>query len=254
MNAGSQFSAHINVPLVAAPANPVPILTYHNIGEAPPGATHRGLYLSLEKFRSHLRVLARRGYRGLSMDEGLPYLRGEKQGRVAIITFDDGYVDNLELAMPALRAHGFTATCYLVAGHMGEHNAWDAELLHVRKPLMNVAQVREWLAGGMKVGAHTVSHPHLPQLGRADKRREITASRTLLEDRLGIPVEHFCFPYGDHDDECMADIAEAGYASAVTTVRGRVQRGQSLFALPRIGNSGKRSRWVFEARALLWEL
>lgn len=239
---------------LAAPTRPVPILTYHNIGDAPEGATHRGLYLGLAKFRSHLRSLARRGYRGVSMAEGLPYLRGEKQGRVAIITFDDGYVDNLELAMPALQAHGFSATCYLVAEHIGDHNAWDADELRVRKPLMDMSRVRDWLAGGMHVGSHTLTHPHLPRLERAQKRHEIVHSRALLEDRLGIAVEHFCFPYGDHDDECLEHVAEARYATAVTTERGRVHPGHRLFALPRIGNSGKRSPWVFAARSLLWGL
>lgn len=241
-------------PAFARPLRPVPILTYHNIGEAPPEATHRGLYLGLDKFRSHLRSLRRRGYRGISMEEGLPYLRGEKDGRVAIITFDDGYVDNLELALPALREYGFGATCYLVAGHLGDHNAWDAQELRVRKPLMDAGRVREWLAGGMHVGAHTVSHPHLPQLTSAQKRAEIVDSRARLEDRFGTPIDHFCFPYGDRDAECRDYIAEARFATAVTTERGRVRAGQDMLALPRIGNSGKRSPWVFASRAVLWRL
>jgi peptidoglycan/xylan/chitin deacetylase (PgdA/CDA1 family) len=245
---------HTGAKTIATPRRPVPILTYHNIGEAPPEATHRGLYLGLDKFRSHLRSLRRRGYRGISMDEGLPYLRGEKDGRVAIITFDDGYVDNLELAMPALQEFGFSATCYLVAGHLGDHNAWDAQELRVKKPLMDEGRIREWLAGGMKVGSHTVSHPHLPQLTSAQKRGEIVDSRARLEDRLGIAIDHFCFPYGDHDDECIEYVAQARYATAVTVRRGRVQAGQDMLALSRIGNNGKRSPWVFASRALMWRL
>ncbi len=239
---------------VAAPANPVPILTYHNIGEAPPGATHRGLYLGLEKFRRQLGVLARHGYRGVSMDEGLPFLRGEKRGRVAIVTFDDGYRDNLELALPALREHGFSATCYLVAERIGEYNAWDSELLGVRKPLMDLAGIREWLAAGMRIGSHTLTHPHLPRVEPAQMRREVAESKAVLEQRLGVAVEHFCFPYGDHDAACVATAAEAGYRTAVTTERGRVRTGQSLFALPRVGNNGRRSDAVFLARTLLWSL
>ena len=149
---------------LAAPAKPVPILTYHNIGTPPDGATHPGLYLALDKFRAQLALLARHGYRGVSMDEGLPFLRGERQGRVAIITFDDGYLDNLELALPALREHGFSATCYLVAEHIGGFNAWDSEKLRVRKPLMDLPRIRDWLAGGMKIGSHTLTHPHLTRI------------------------------------------------------------------------------------------
>lgn len=239
---------------LAAPAEPLPILTYHNIGTAPDGATHRGLYLSVDKFRFHLDVLARRGWRGVSMDEGLPYLRGERQGKVTVVTFDDGYVDTVELALPALLECGFSATCYLVAERIGASNEWDCAEVRARKPLMDVPRIREWLGAGMKVGSHTLTHPHLPQLDRDEKRREIVASKGVLEDRLGVAVEHLCFPYGDYDADCVVAAADAGYATAVTTERGRVRRGQSLLALPRLGNSGKRSRRVFQARALLWEL
>lgn len=239
---------------VARPSRPLPILTYHNVGIAPAGSAHRGLYLSPDKFRFHLEVLERRGYRGVSMEEGLPYLRGEKRGQVAIITFDDGYVDTLEEALPALQRKGFTATCYLVAAHLGGFNIWDSDVVKVRKPLMDLARVREWLSGGMHVGSHTCNHPHLPELGRRGKRREIEGSKAILEDKLGLPITHLCYPYGDYDDECLELAAEAGYATAVTTDRGRVRLGANLLALPRLGNSGKRSRRIFQARALLWGL
>lgn len=239
---------------VACPLRPVPILTYHNIGDAPPGATHRGLYLSLPKFRAHLAALGRHHCAGLSMDEGLPHLRGTSSGRAAIITFDDGYADNVEYALPVLREHGCTATCYLVASQIGGSNVWDWDEVRARKPLMDLSLVRQWLGAGMKVGSHTLTHPRLSGLDRASKRREIVDSKALLEDRLGVPIQHFCFPYGDHDPECLELVREAGYVTAVTTQRGRVRPGQSLYSLPRIGNSGKRSRFVFQARALAWEL
>lgn len=231
----------------------IPILTYHNIGKAPAGATHRGLYLSAEKFRLHLDALERHGYRGVSMDRGLPVLRGEKHDRIAIITFDDGYVDTFEKALPALEAKGFTATCYFVAGRLGDFNVWDSDEVRVRKPLMGLRHAREWLAAGMGVGSHTVNHPRLTHLDRHAMQREIVESKTMLEQALGTSVDHFCFPYGDHDAACTRAVIEAGYSTGVTTQRGRVHPGASLHALPRIGNSGNRSANIFRARAFLWK-
>ncbi len=244
----------VNAGRFAMPAEPIPILTYHNIGKAPDGSTHQGLYLSVEKFRSHLRTLERLGYRGVSMDEGLPYLRGEESGRVAIITLDDGYVDNLDHALPALQEYGFTATCYLVSERLGAFNTWDSHILRVRKPTMSPGQVHGWLSCGMQVGAHTLTHAHLPRLKPADKRREIIDAKKRLEDTFGRNVDHFCFPYGEYDAECLKAVADAGYATAVTTERARVRRGCSLLRLPRMGNSGRRSPLVFQLRALLWRL
>lgn len=230
----------------------VPILTYHNISKPPKGVSHPGLYLSPDQFRRHMWMLRVRGYRGVSMDDGLPYLRGEKTGKVAVITFDDGYQDNLENALPVLREFGFSATCYLVSDCLGSYNRWDAELLKVRKPLMDVAAVRQWLDAGMRVGSHTCSHPHLPRLEREAKRREIIASRLKLEALLGVSIEHLCYPFGEYDEECIEAATEVGYVTAVTTKRGTPRRDTRLLALPRLGNSGKKAAIIFFARTLSW--
>jgi peptidoglycan/xylan/chitin deacetylase (PgdA/CDA1 family) len=201
-----------------------------------------------------MQALRDAGWRGTSMSEGFDYLIGQRTGRVAVITFDDGFVDNLEHALPILKDFGFSATCYFVADQIGGFNAWDHEELRVRKPLMNRAQIREWIAAGMGIGSHTLSHPHLTKLSGAEKAREIIDSRHKLEDQLGYVVRHFCFPYGDHDAECLGAVMRARYDTAVTTNRGRAKRGDNLLALPRLGNNGRRSVHRFRWRTKLWQL
>ena len=100
---------------------PIPILMYHNIDHAPQKKS-RGLYVRPGQFARQMAVLKAAGFRGLSMSELMPYLRGEQQGKVCGITFDDGYLDNLENAMPVLQQHNFSATCYVVSQRMGEYN------------------------------------------------------------------------------------------------------------------------------------
>ena len=102
--------------------NAIPILMYHNIGTPPVGARLRGLYVRSATFARQMRLLRLLGFQGLSMSAAMPYLRGEKQGRVAVITLDDGYLDALEHALPALRANGFSATCYVVSNRTGQDN------------------------------------------------------------------------------------------------------------------------------------
>ena len=99
----------------AAPVEttPVPILMYHNIAPAPRDIrVYRSLYVSPRVFARQMWLLRQLGYVGLSMTAAEPYLRGEREGRVAVITLDDGYVDNLQAAMPVLQRYGFSATCY----------------------------------------------------------------------------------------------------------------------------------------------
>jgi peptidoglycan/xylan/chitin deacetylase (PgdA/CDA1 family) len=212
-----------------------PIFMYHNIAQAPRGLRRwRSLYVSPGAFARQMWLLKRLGYTGLSMSDAMPYLRGEQQGRIAVITLDDGYVDNLKFALPVLQRYGFTATCYVVSGSVGRFNNWDAEKLGIQKPLMSAAQMRAWRDGGMEIGAHTRSHPRLTQCNDAQRHDEIAGSKADLEDQLGSPVSQFCYPYGDMDDR-IADITRAaGYAAATTTQRGRAIIGTDLWHLPRV--------------------
>lgn len=221
--------------VTAPPAPALPILTYHNIANAPRELRRwRSLYVSQGTFARQMWLLKRLGYTGLSMSAAIPYLQGERTGRIAVITLDDGYVDNLDSALPILQRYGFSATCYVVSGSVGQYNQWDAERLGVRKPLMSVEQLRSWHRGGMEVGAHTRSHPRLTQCNDAQLHDEIHGSKTMLEDHLDAPVTQFCYPFGDADDRVARVVREAGFAAATTTRRGRASAGMDLWQLPRV--------------------
>jgi Predicted xylanase/chitin deacetylase len=213
----------------------LPILMYHNIARAPRDLrVYRSLFVSPAAFARQMWLLQRFGYTGLSMSAAMPYLRGERTGRVVVITLDDGYVDNLDSALPILQQYGFSATCYVVSGSIGQYNQWDAERLGVRKPLMSVEQLRAWHRGGMEIGAHTRSHPRLTRCTDAQLHDEIQNSKVTLEDHLGAPVTQFCYPYGDADDRVAKVAREAGFAAATTTRRGRATAGMDLWQLPRV--------------------
>ena len=100
----------------------IPILMYHNIDRPPQGAKLRNLYVRTGAFALQMFLLRLLGYRGLSMSAAMPYLRGDKQGRVAVITFDDGYVDTLKNALPILQKNGFTNVHNLKGGLL----AWES--------------------------------------------------------------------------------------------------------------------------------
>jgi len=214
---------------------PIPILTYHQIGEAPPkGCFMRSLHVSAASFARQMRWLRRLGYQGLSMSALMPYLRGERTGRVVGITFDDGYRNNLELALPVLQHHGFSATCYVVSGLMGKTNAWDEPHGVVPAPLMTAAEVRAWADQGMEVGSHTVQHADLPRVTAEVARAEIQDSRRALEDVLGRAGTQFCYPYGHFDPLHAEMVRDAGYQAATTTQRGRCHAQADCWTLPRV--------------------
>lgn len=225
---------------------PIPILTYHQIAEAPlKGAPYRSLYVAPRDFSRQMALLATLGYRGLSMGDLQPYLRGEQHGKVVGITFDDGYVNNLIHALPVLKQYGFTSTCYAVSQLLGKTNAWDIPNGIAQVPLMTAEQLQQWADGGQQVGAHTRNHVHLPKLSAEECMQEIALGRHELEANAANPVLHFCYPYGDFNAETVAAVSFAGFESATTTRRGRCQSGESMMELPRVPVLRSTTRLLF---------
>jgi peptidoglycan/xylan/chitin deacetylase (PgdA/CDA1 family) len=212
-----------------------PILTYHQIADAPAkGAPYRSLYVAPAAFARQMRLLRLLGYQGLSMSALQPYLRGEKSGRVVGITFDDGYTNNLVNALPVLQRQGFTSTCYVVSGLVGQTNRWDLEVGIAQTGLMTAVEMHSWLTGGQEIGAHTRNHAHLDQLSAEDSLLEIQGSKIDLEALLGATVAHFCYPYGSHGPLQVSQVQTAGFETATTTERGRANAESKPFELPRV--------------------
>ena len=223
----------------------LPILCYHNVALAPPEARFKLLYVSPDKFERQLWTLRRLGLRGVSMSEGIARLRNDTARGCVVFTFDDGYADTLTAAAPLMKRYGFGATCYIVSGALGTYNRWDARYLQEKKPLMSRLQLDAWLAAGMVVGSHSCSHPRLHELSPDAARDEIAESRVALRNMLGVPIEHFAYPFGDFTDDTVELVRRAGYTSAVTVSPGVARASDDLLRLPRMLVNGERGLWRF---------
>lgn len=227
----------------------VPILMYHNVDRPSHGGRLARLYVRPEQFARQLWWLRRLGLRGVSMSEGLRRLQFGDAARCVVLTFDDGYADNLLHAAPLLKSYGFGATCYVVSDAIGTWNSWDADVVGVRKPLMDEAQLQGWLEHGLELGSHTCSHPRLDQLTDDEQLYELVASRERLKTLAGTPIEHFCYPYGYYAAATPALVARAGYLSAVTAQRGRATSRHDRFRLPRLSIGGDKGLLRFLLKA-----
>lgn len=178
--------------------------------------------------------MRRLGYRGLSMRDLMPYVQGEIQGKVFGITFDDGYVNVLENALPVLKEMGFTSTNYFVARQFGGSNEWDHAIGVPPSALMSREQARAWVAGGQEAGSHTLDHLNLPDLNADAAFQQIAQSKTELQEALQTEITAFCYPYG-HETPALRDMArQAGYTNATTTSGGLANPCDDLFGLPRV--------------------
>jgi peptidoglycan/xylan/chitin deacetylase (PgdA/CDA1 family) len=192
------------------------VLTYHKLGPRPRRVRLKGLYLESALFHRQLTELRDAGFVNGTLDA----CAGPRVGNRVVITFDDGYVNVLRHGLEPLAATRFTAVQFLVADLLGRGNEWDVPLGEAPEPLMDAGQIREWLAAGHEIGSHTLTHPYLTRIPRAQAREEIAASRKKLEDLFSRPIEHFCYPYGDWNGAVRDLVAEAGYRTACTTLPG----------------------------------
>ena len=197
------------------------VLMYHKVARAPLATNLPSLYVAPREFDRQMGELLGAGFAHVPFGGVVPAAVAANVGRGGFgVTFDDGFRNAADHALPVLRARGLRATMFLVADRIGSTDTWDRAIGEPPLPLMDDAEVRDWLAAGQDVGAHTLTHPRLTQLPPDRQRAEIFASKAKLEDRFGVPVRHFCYPYGDQDERVRALVAEAGYEAACTVEHG----------------------------------
>lgn len=211
----------------------VPVLMYHAFGRGDEGDRY---VVPRRAFALQLRLLKLLGYRGIRFGELVADLRAGRlpPRRAVVITIDDGYRDNLELALPLLRRHGYPASIFPVSGCLGGVNDWSSGDALRGRPMLSWEEVAELRRQGVEVGAHTRNHTSLRGLPRERLVEEIAGSRADLEGRLGAPVASFAYPYGELDDEAVAATAEAGFAAACTVEPRLARLAEDPLRIPRV--------------------
>jgi peptidoglycan/xylan/chitin deacetylase (PgdA/CDA1 family) len=187
------------------------ILLYHRVAD-----DDDELAVSPRAFARQMDRLAADGYRVVDVTEAAGLLEAGETGRTIGMTFDDGFADVAEHALPALERHGFRATVYVTTAVTGGSASFP--WYRGRQPaVMGWDDVVALDRGGtLRFEAHTISHPTLPELDEAAAAHEITRSGRELADRLGRPVTGFAYPSGVFGERERRLVAAAGYATAVS--------------------------------------
>ena len=155
--------------------------------------------------------------------------------RYSVITFDDGFEDVIENAVPELVSRGIHAIVFVTVDGLGKTAYWWSAMSSERSRRIATAEQiqqmpREWIS----CGAHTMTHPRLSTVDESRAKHEICESRRQLESLLGKKIGSFSFPFGDFDANAVRWCREAGYERVFTTQHTKAFEDPLAFMVGRV--------------------
>lgn len=216
----------------------IPILMYHSISTAMSFAhPYFETCTSPQTFADQMQFLRDHEYESVDLSETLTSItpRLPSSQKQVVITFDDGYRDFFDAAFPILKAHGFSATVFVVSDFANQQRTSGKS-----RTYMNWSEIRHIHSCGMRIGSHTMSHPELRKLNAEQIVIELKHSKDVIEDCLGATVQSFSYPYAfPEQDSSFVDfirstLVRCGYKNGVSTIIGRSKRQSDHFFLPRL--------------------
>jgi len=188
------------------------ILMYHAIDPSG-GSSNWPWAVTSDRFQRQLDLLVQLKIRTLRLDQV-----GETSSisRAVVITFDDGYVDNHQYALPALQARGQVATWFIPSALVGQRASWVRGEGQARF-LMDRGQLHDLMAAGMEIGGHGRIHTPLTELSASELADEVAGSRRELGEILGVRPSSFAYPFGRYNHRVREAVAKVGYNFACST-------------------------------------
>lgn|GEM_PF-409493 len=215
----------------AGPLSPgIRILGYHRLGRGDP------LCVAPDTFRAHLELALARGAEPISLNRAIELLatHAPVERPFLVVTFDDGYLDNLEVGVPILEDLEVPASIFLVSAVADRRDGYH--WYRKGQPAAIRWEDARAFAGHRLVDfqAHGTYHRRLTALGEAEARAEIAGSKAEIEQALGTPVTAYCYASGVAGPREHRLVREAGYRAALTSTPGIEAGGGDPFQLPRL--------------------
>lgn len=213
------------------PTNKIPILTYHSIDES-----RSVISTSCETFRRQMKFLCEEAFNVISLKDLTRALDANNPlpPKTIVLTFDDGFQNFYTIALPILKELDFTATVFLITGFCGKYNDWTGNLAGLeRSELMDWNEIKECRKHGIEFGSHTQTHPDLTKISIEKAKQEIIGSKSKIEEKLGIEVADFAYPYGKYN-QAVKNITGDNFKTSCSTELGKYRAGDDLFSLKRL--------------------
>jgi len=204
------------------------VLLYHRVAD-----DRDPLAVSPRRFRAQMDYLAATGFEVIDLAQVVNVLEGgSPSSRTIGLTFDDGFADVRDHALPVLSRHGFHATVFVTTGVTDGRTSF--RWYDRQPPVLGWDEIGELdREGTLRFEAHTVSHPNLLDVDDARAAAEIGDCRVELSEHLGRPITLFAYPAGLHGERERRLARQAGYRAAVSCEPGLNGPHTDRFALRR---------------------
>ena len=210
----------------------IPILNYHSVSDSPDKAM-KAFSIAPRDLARQLDLVVAGGYTALTVSQliELRDLALPVPDRTVVITFDDGFEDNLTAAEPLLAKRGLPATVFVTTGFLAGGNGSP-----YRPPgrMLDRDGVAQLEVAGIEIGSHAHSHRPLDVLSRAEAREEIQISKTVLEAILRHPVLSFAYPHGYTSRWVEDEVRRNGFRSACGVANAFSHPGDNPWHLARL--------------------
>lgn len=212
-----------------------PILLYHKIDRPTPDVRIRGAFTNPRRFERQMSYLVRGGYRFFSASSMADqYLElGRFPDKSVCITFDDGWKDNYTYAFPILKKFQIPATVFVVPACIGTTTAMVTADGEGSREHLSMEDIREMSASGIEFGSHSMNHKLFNSISAEEIEREVTESKTFIENLLQKRCDTLAYPAGFFTKEAKLLVKTAGFLGAFSTVYGANEQ-PDIFALNRL--------------------
>lgn len=218
------------MPVVNLPSDPIykegliyaPILTYHQVA---PKIGDNPYFVSPDIFEQQMAWLKDNDYNVISLDRFYRCVYGEEllPPKPVVLTFDDGNRNQYTNAFPVLKKYGFSGTFYIITNSVEGRSYVTWEML------------KEMVDAGMNIESHTVHHYNLATLDEAETELELSKSKKVLEEKLGISVKHLAYPGGAYSQLTIDTLPRLGYLTATTVKHSQYHSPSfSQYKIPRM--------------------
>ncbi|MBY0554971.1 polysaccharide deacetylase family protein [bacterium] len=234
----------------------IPVLMYHKIPDQEIQSQHK-IYVTKSNFEKHLKFFKSRNFTTLTFSDLKKFRTGEVSfsefpKKPLILTFDDGYRDNLKNASPLLKQYGFRAQLFLLADQNIDQNSWDVNSTEPAHEIVSGKDRQQWLKSQFEVGSHGFEHKKITEFNEDEALKELIDSKKSLEQEFSKPINVYAFTYGvtgsNSDDLAQA----AGYDYAVNTDTGGLILEENPYSIFRVNIFPDESSWSLFKKTSAW--